>query len=73
MFPVALFVISNWFTADAVVWNTICSLLFSSNIPWASSIIILWELVSRFPPSWGEVSSDTFAIPGAIDTQAEPL
>ena len=36
-FPVAAFVTSNWFTADAVFWNTICSLPESSLIPWASS------------------------------------
>ena len=36
--PVAAFVISNWLTAEAVVWNIICALPFSSAIKCASSI-----------------------------------
>ena len=50
---VALFVTSKWFTAADVVWNINCSLLFSSNIPWASSIPIFCEFVSKFPPNCG--------------------
>ena len=49
--PVAALVTENSFTADEVVANLICSLLFSSSILWASSIIILLSLVSRLPPS----------------------
>ena len=60
--PVAAFVTSNWFTAELVVWNIICSLPFSSPIKWASSNNILWLLVSRLPPNWGVVSSTTFDI-----------
>ena len=66
LLPVAAFVTSIWFTADDVVWNIICSLLFSSAIKCASSIKILCELVSKFPPSCGVVSSTTFKIPKAI-------
>ena len=56
---VAAFVISIWFTADAVVWNTICSFPFSSLIPCASSNAILKLLVSKSPPNCGDVSSTT--------------
>ena len=35
--------------------------------------VMLFEFKSKFPPSWGVVSSTTFAIPGAIDVQEEPL
>ena len=55
--PLAAFVISNWFTAEPVVWNIICSLPFSSAIKCASSIKMFAELVSKSPPNWGEVSS----------------
>ena len=64
--PVAALVISNWFTADDVVWNTICSFPFSSLIPCASSKAMLCELVSKSPPSCGVVSSTIFEIPKAI-------
>ena len=64
--PVAAFVISNWFTADAVVWKIICSFPFSSFIPWASSNAILKLLVSRSPPNCGDVSAATLAIPVPI-------
>ncbi len=64
--PVAAFVTSNWFTAELVVWNISCSLLFSSAIKCASSIIILCELVSKFPPNCGDVSSETSEIPVPI-------
>ena len=60
--PVAAFVISNWLTAEAVVWNIICSLPFSSPIKCASSIKMLCELVSRLAPNCGDVSSTTFDI-----------
>ena len=40
----------------------ICSLPFSSAIKCASSIKILCELVSKFAPSCGDVSSTTFDI-----------
>ena len=63
---VAAFVMSIWFTADAVVWNTICSFPFSSLIPCASSKAMLCELVSKSPPSCGVVSSTMFEIPKAI-------
>ena len=61
--PVAAFVSSAKFTALAVVWNINCSLLFSSNRPWASSICMFAEFVSKSPPSWGVVSSTRFWIP----------
>ena len=61
-FPVAAFVISNWFTAELVVWNIICSLPFSSAIKCASSIKIFAELVSKSPPNCGDVSSTIFDI-----------
>ena len=61
-FPVAAFVISNWFTAELVVWNIICSLSFSSAIKCASSIKIFAELVSKSPPNCGDVSSTIFEI-----------
>ena len=64
--PVAALVISNWLTAELVVWNITCSLPFSSLIPCASSISILCEFVSKLPPSWGDVSATTLAIPVAI-------
>ena len=66
LLPVAALVISNWFTADAVVWNIICSFPFSSLIPCASSKAILKLLVSKSPPSWGDVSSDISLKPKAI-------
>ena len=50
-------------TAEAVVWNIICSLPFSSAIKCASSISMLCELVSKLPPRCGDVSATTSVIP----------
>ena len=50
-------------TAEDVVLNIICSLPFSSAIKCASSISILWLLVSRLPPNCGDVSATTSVIP----------
>jgi hypothetical protein len=49
--PVAALVTDNSFTAEAVVENLICSLVFSSPIKLVSSIKILLPLASKLPPN----------------------
>jgi hypothetical protein len=41
------------FVADAVVENLICSLAFSSIIPYVESMIIFFALVSKFADNVG--------------------
>lgn len=64
--PVAALVTDNSFTAEAVVENLICSLVFSSPIKLVSSIKILLPLASKLPPNWGVASSTTLGIPVSI-------
>ena len=52
--PVAAFAIVNSLTAVPAVVNVICSLEFSSRIPWAVSTIILLLFVSKSAESCGE-------------------
>ena len=53
--PVAAFPTKISFTAEAVVWNKICSLSFWSLIELLLSIKMLFPFASKSPPNWGVV------------------